>query len=101
MATRMTHLIKGVALYTLYMFLFALVSSLMRFSAPLMPSQCYALMFVGEAISLTPLAVIIKRNWSLNTKMEWTAFIIWGIVLACSYVWMIYCTQNMPLGTAF
>ena len=99
--TRLHHLFKGVILYTVYMVLCAMVSSLMRFAAPLMPSQAYALIFVGEVISLVPFSVTAKNNWSLKTKTEGIAFSVWSCVLACSYVWLIYCTKNMPLGLSF
>ena len=54
MPSGLYHLLWGVVLYSCYMFLVALVASLMRFSAPLAPSQTFALMSVGEILSLAP-----------------------------------------------
>ena len=30
--------------------------------------------------------------------MEWIVNVVFGLVMASSFVWIIYCTQHMPLG---
>ena len=64
MASGLYHLLWGVVLYSCFMFLLALVASLMRFAAPLAPSQTYALMSIGEIVSLAPFSWV--RNYHLN-----------------------------------
>ena len=92
------HLLWGVALFTLYIVLSGMVAPLMRLSAPLKPSQTFALLFVGEFVSFLPSIGSAKRNWSLTKWGELITFALLGCVLACNFAWGIYCSQNMPLG---
>ena len=93
------HLLWGVVLYSLYIMLAAMVSPLMRVCSPLAPSQTYALICVGEIISFIPYLKIAKEKWSIKTKSEWLTFAIFGLILASNFVFGIYSSQNMPLGT--
>ena len=59
------HLFWGVTLYTLYRILFATVASLMRLTPPLLPSQTYALIFVGEVVSFAPFTYTAYRQYTM------------------------------------
>ena len=92
------HLLWGVTLFTLYIVLWAMVAPLMRLSAPLAPSQTFALLTLGEFLSFLPCLGIAKRQWSIKKWQEWVTFALLGVVLACNFAVNIYCSQNMPLG---
>ena len=92
------HLLWGVTLFTLYIVLSAMVAPLMRLSAPLAPSQTFALLTLGEFLSFLPCLGIAKRQWSIKKWQEWVTFALLGVVLACNFAVNIYCSQNMPLG---
>ena len=97
-SSSMYHLFWGVTLFSLYTVLMAKVATLMRLSPPLLPSQTYALIFVGEICSFAPFIPAAIRRWSINKKAEWISFLLFSSAMACSFIWGIYCTQRMPLG---
>ena len=92
------HLLWGVTLFCLSLSLCSLVGPLMRVTAPLPPSQAYALIVVGEVVSFLPYFPKIKQKWSITRRAQWITFILFGGVLACNFIWGIYCAQHMPLG---
>ena len=93
------HLLWGIVLFCLYTVIASLVTPLMRAAAPLAPSQTYALIFVGEIVSFAPYLGIARRKWSIKRKAEWITFIVFGVILATTFLYGIYCAQHMPLGT--
>ena len=104
MSDSVRHLFWGVSLFILYVLLAAMVAPLMaliRVSAPLAPSQTFALLAVGELVSFLPFLGAAKRCWSIETRAEWITFTLFGAVLACNFSWGIYCCQHMPLGGLF
>ena len=98
MPSRLFHLFWGVTLYTLYTILMAMNASLMRLSPPLLPSQTYALIFVGQFVSFAPFTLHAYRQWRITKTNEWIVQSVLGIVMACSYIYVLYCTTHMPLG---
>ena len=101
MSDSVRHLFWGVSLFILYVLLAAMVAPLIRVSAPLAPSQTFALLAVGELVSFLPFLGAAKRCWSIETRAEWITFTPFGAVLACNFSWGIYCCQHMPLGGLF